>query len=222
MVYVSAKSLHIQNQNFLFRFNPTEGVIDATKVTLPLVISFASKAFELYAVIRIHNDEEGGIKYDAVVFNVSKSVGGTKQAVRIDEHGVKSAFAEFNDLQKISSTNVVLALYDDIIGKFELFPKPIPEIKTEVNSIDMLSPIGEILLTILFTHVRMHEHESFLCTYLFAGLLQPSHNERIVLDEWAERLKGAKQKDYVIHDVLPRIIDCESYLPHDIPKCKNQ
>lgn len=103
----------------------------------------------------MHNDGVGGTKYDAVVFDVSKVVGGTKHAVRIDEHGVKRTFDEFNDLRKVTSTNVVLALYEDIIGKFELFPKPIPEIKTEVQSFDTLSHISEIQVFIMFTLVEI-------------------------------------------------------------------
>lgn len=165
----------------------------------------------------MHNDEVGDIKYDAVVFDVSKAIGGTKQAVRIDEHGVRTAYDEFNDLRKITSTNVVLALYDDIIGKFELFPKPMPEIKTEVQSFDTLSHISETQVFILFTIVKI----SYFCvTYLFADQLHPNHDEVTMVNKWAERLVVKKQKEFVIHDVLPRIIDCKSYLPHHIPNCK--
>lgn len=112
-------------------------------MTLPLVIAFAGKAFQLYAIIRVHSDETCGIGYDALIFDVSESEGMTKRVMRIDAHGTKMAHDELNDLQEITSDNVVLALYDDMFAKYKLWPKPMEDRKPDVELLNQLSHIGK-------------------------------------------------------------------------------
>lgn len=92
-----------------------------------------------------------GLKYDAVLFDVSRGEGVTTRAVLINENGVRTTFDEFNDLQHITSTNVVLALYDDSIAKQQLFPKPIVEKKPDVETMETLSHISQSSTDTIFS-----------------------------------------------------------------------
>lgn len=202
---------------FLFSFNRIGSTNDNlhrsianTKVTLPLTISFASQSFQLYAIIRIHSN---GIKYDAVLFDISKSEGVTKRAMLINENGVRTTFDEFNDLRHISSTNVILALYDDSIERHQLIPKPIVEQKPDVASIEILSHISPSS-TDLFSRINIMY--IIFNRFLLTGQLRLSR----VHDEWTDKLMKTRHNKYIVHDILPSIIDCKSYLPHHIPRCK--
>lgn len=134
------------NSHFLyfeFRIGPKEDAQSArvanTNVTLPLVIAFAAKSFELYAIIREHKDiTTGAVTYDAIVVDISRRDRVTTRAARIDEKGEKSSAKEFNDLRSISSTTVVLALYDDVLAKNSV-PVPMVDEKPPIETLTHIS-----------------------------------------------------------------------------------
>lgn len=117
---------------FPFRFGPSESESQrraaGTKVTLPLVIAFDNKAFGLYAIIRMDETET---KHDAIVFDFNNKYRVTERAALIDDNGVIRGIDEFNNLGQITSTSVVVALYDDIMARHQLLPLPLLEPKRE-------------------------------------------------------------------------------------------
>lgn len=185
-------------------------------MTLPLVISFASKAFELYGFLCAELDERTNqITYNAIMLDAWEN-GGTKRAIQIDENGLKEPNPAFDNLRKVTSTNVVLALYDDITLKQQLVPRPFvlnenckeePGLETTIDS----ETLFELMLIVIVTH-SFH--------FPLTESIADDENELNMLDEWIDKLLHTKLKQYVVHDVLSDVVSSQKCLSKSIPKCK--
>lgn len=188
-------------------------------MTLPLVISFASKAFELYGFLCAELDEgTNRMTYYAIMLDAWEN-GGTKRAIKIDENGLTEPNPAFDNLRKVTSTNVVLALYDDITLKQQLVPRPFelidnckeePELETFMSS-----PSSESLFQMMLTVIGTHSFH-FPLTESNAD----DENELNMLDEWIDKLLHTKLKQYIVHDVLSDVVSSQKCLSKSISKCK--